>query len=72
MFMCIYIYIYIYICNMYNMYNMSSDAVPCRGHGAEPWQRSHAVGTPNPPTNIVPTNIKLSGKSPMDMKIPPL
>ena len=32
-------------------------------------------GTPNPPTNIVPTNIarlKLSGKSPMDMRTPPL
>ena len=31
--------------------------------------------TPNIPTNIVPTNIarlKLSGKSPMDMRIPPL
>ena len=31
--------------------------------------------TPNPPTNIIPTNIarlKLSGKSPMDMRIPPL
>ena len=31
--------------------------------------------TSNPPTNIVPTNIawlKLSGKSPMDMRIPPL
>ena len=31
--------------------------------------------TPNPPTNIVPTNIarlKLSGKSPLDMRIPPL
>ena len=31
--------------------------------------------TPNLPTNIVPTNIawlKLSGKSPMDMRIPPL
>ena len=31
--------------------------------------------TPNPPTNIVPTNIawvKLSGKFPMDMRIPPL
>ena len=31
--------------------------------------------TPNLPTNIVPTNIawlKLSGRSPMDMRIPPL
>ena len=31
--------------------------------------------TPNPPTNIVPTNIarvKLSGKSPMNLGIPPL
>ena len=34
-----------------------------------------ASHTPNPPTNIVPTNIarlKLSGKSPMDMRSPPL
>ena len=32
-------------------------------------------GTPNLPTNIIPTNIawlKLSGKCPMDMRIPPL
>ena len=32
-------------------------------------------GTPNLPTNIVPANIarlKLSGKSPMDVRIPPL
>ena len=31
--------------------------------------------TPNPPTNITPTNIarlKLDGKSPMGMRIPPL
>ena len=37
----------------------------------------HVLGgnTPNLPTNIVPTNIarlKLSGKSPMDVRIPPL
>ena len=34
-----------------------------------------AVRTPNLPTNIVPTNIarvKLSGRLPMDMRIPPL
>ena len=33
------------------------------------------LGTPNLPANIVPTNIarlKLSGKSPMGLEIPPL
>ena len=37
--------------------------------------RRHKRITPNLPTTIVPTNIaklKLSGKSPMDMRIPPL
>ena len=34
-----------------------------------------AVITPNRPTNITPTNmarVKLFGKSPMDMRVPPL
>ena len=38
-------------------------------------RREKRVNTPNLPTNIVPTNIawlKLSGKSSMDMRIPPL
>ena len=33
------------------------------------------IGTPNLPTNSIPTHIarlKLSGKFPMDMRIPPL
>ena len=36
---------------------------------------SNGCPTPNAPTNIVPTNIarlNLSGKFPMDMRIPPL
>ena len=42
------------------------------------WDRdawASAPGTPNLPTEIIPTKIpwlKLSGKSPMDMRIPPL
>ena len=43
-------------------------------------RRDKLFGAPNCPTNIIPTNIiptniallKLSGKSPMDMRIPPL
>ena len=40
--------------------------------GRPPWS---LTATPNLPTNIIPTKIaglKLSGKYPMDMRIPPL
>ena len=63
MYVCMYVYIYIYI---YMLYFLFLDRAATLLGGSI---------TPNPPTNIVPTNmarLKLSGKLPMDMIIPPL
>ena len=61
---CMYIYIYIYI------WRTRGRRPPCDG-----WRSAWSCGqhTPNLPTKMIPTKIawlELSGKSPMDMRIP--
>ena len=61
--MCTYAYIYIYVYTHIVVYEHSI------------MLGQHLITyTPNLPTNVTPTNIarlRLSGKSPMDMRIPP-
>ena len=68
--MCVYIYIYIYI------YTPSLSLSLYIYIYIYVYVYTYVYGSkPNLPTNIVPTNIarlKLSGRSPMDMRIPPL
>ena len=55
-----------------NMYNNVNLVITRRRRSMAGWL---AEITPNPHTNIMPSNnawLKLSGKSPMDMRVPPL
>ena len=64
MYVYIYIYIYTYVCTYAEFFFLDKH-----------WPEVASSFTPNPPTNIVPTNIarlKLSGNFPMNLGIPPL
>ena len=72
------IYIYIYINNIYSTRARPVSAARKRTCWAKPLATSSIGGfwgTPNLPTNIIPAKIawlKLSGKFPMGLEIPPL
>ena len=86
--MCVYIYIYIcislskyvYIYIYTHIHTYSGMVQTSEGSVGDPFgstsiRHASASHTPSLPTNIIPTQIarlELSGKSPMDMGIPPL